>query len=224
MPTYAKNANPLKSFGRAAGAAAVAVALFVAASLMTAGSAQAQMASIEDALGELSIGSPDAPVTLHEYSSLTCPHCASFHTGALTEIKKNFVDTGKVRVVFHDFPLDNLALAGIALARCAGPERNVDFFDMLYQTQANWSGSDQPLQALTALARFYGLSADDVMTCLSSDELLQTIQANRDRDSDLYGIQSTPSFMLEGKKIVGSMSYEDFEDVLNKALAAKGAN
>lgn len=231
MPTYADNAptntnvvglNVMKSKAQALWACSIA---FIAALAVIAPlSANAEVATVEDALSEMSIGSADAPVTLHEYSSLTCPHCASFHTGALPQIKKNFVDTGKVRIVFHDFPLDNLALAAVALARCAGPKRNVEFFDMLYQTQADWSRSEQPQAALTALARFYGLNQEDVVTCLSSETLIKTIQVNRDRDSDLYGIQSTPSFMLEGKKIEGALTYDDFEDLLNKALAKKGAN
>lgn len=221
MPTFATKVQVLKTTARAGLAA---FALLAAAPLIVPSPAHAQMATPQQALAEMSIGSADAPVTLHEYSSLTCPHCANFHTGALVDIKKNYVDTGKVRVVFHDFPLDNLALAGVALARCAGPGRNVEFFDMLYQTQTDWARSEQPIGALTALARFYGLSADDVTACLSSEELIRTIQTNRDNDSAAFGIQSTPSFMLEGKKIEGALSYDDFKDLLDKALAAKGVN
>ena len=217
MSTYAKNSKVLKSLARVG-----AVLFAVLATLPMA--AQAQMASIQDALAEMSMGSPDAPVTLHEFSSLTCPHCATFHTEALPLIKKNYVDTGKVRIVFHDFPLDGLAEAATALARCAGPGRSVDFFDMLFQTQSNWSRSNNPLGSLTAIARFYGLSADDVATCIGSDELLTAIRDNRERSAATFGIQSTPSFLLEGQKIVGALGYDDFKDLLDKALAAKGAN
>lgn len=217
MSTYGLKTKVFKSLGLVS---VLVAALFVAAPTP----ASAQMVSTKEALSEMSIGSPDAPVTLHEYSSLTCGHCANFHTETLPLIKKNYVDTGKVRIVFHDFPLEPNALAAVALARCAGPERNVDFFDMLYQTQSNWYNATNRLAALTALARFYGLSAEDVNACLNNGELIQAIQNNRDRDSDTFGIQSTPSFILEGKKIVGALTYDDFKDELDKALAAKGAN
>ncbi|MBF0248208.1 MAG: thioredoxin domain-containing protein, partial [Alphaproteobacteria bacterium] len=84
--------------------------------------ARAEVASMENALKEMSIGKADAPVVMNDYSSLTCPHCAAFHTTTLNQIKKDYVDTGKVRVVFHDFPLDRIALAAMMLTRCAGPE------------------------------------------------------------------------------------------------------
>ena len=157
MPTYAANIsvadpNVLKSKAQSLWPQSLAfiAALMAAWAVIAPISANAEVATVEQALSEMSIGSADAPVTLHEYSSLTCPHCATFHAEALPQIKKNYVDTGKVRIVFHDFPLDNLALAAVALARCAGPKRNVEFFDMLYQTQADWSRSDQPQAALTA--------------------------------------------------------------------------
>lgn len=185
-------------------------------------SARAQMASSAQAMGEMSIGKADAPVTLNEYSSLTCPHCARFHTKTLPQIKKDYVDTGKVRIVFNDFPLDGLATGALVIARCSGPERFPDFFDMLYQTQADWSRAEKPLGSLIALARFYGLSGEDVTACLNDQNLVSFVQANRDRASSLYGITSTPSFMLEGEKIEGALSYDEFKDKLDKALAAKG--
>lgn len=217
MSTYAANFKVLKSLGLMI---AMACALFVAAPQ----GAQAQMASTKDALGEMSIGSPDAPVTLHEYSSLTCGHCANFHTGALPEIKKNYVDTGKVRVVFHDFPLDNLAFAAAMIARCAGPERHFELFDRLYQSQQSWARSDNPRAALVAIARFSGLSAQDVDACLQNEDLAKGIQVSSQNGQDLYAIQSTPTFILEGKKIQGALNYDAFKDELDKALATKGAN
>lgn len=217
MPTYA---SKFRGF-----ALMVAIAFIGGGALftLTPADARAEAASTEAALGELSLGSADAPVVLHEYSSLTCPHCASFHADTLPAIKKAYVDTGKVRIVFHDFPLDNLALAALVIARCSGPERNVDFFNMLYDTQADWSRASNPRAALVALARFYGLDGNDVTTCLGNQALINAIVANRDKASDLYAIQSTPSFVLEGEKIEGALGFDVFKDKIDRALAAKGA-
>ena len=212
MPTYTK------IFRGFALMAAMASALFA----LSPATARAEVASTEAALAELSLGSADAPVVLQEYSSLTCPHCARFHADVLPTLKKEYIDTGKVRLVFNDFPLDNMALSALVIARCSGPERNVDFFNMLYETQADWSRAANPLAALVALARFYGMNADDVTACLSNQQLIDTIVANRTKASDLHGIQSTPTFILDGEKIEGAMSFDVFKEKLDKALAARG--
>ncbi|MCW8915026.1 MAG: DsbA family protein [Magnetovibrio sp.] len=217
MPTYTNTFKFLKSLS-------AALALVFGAVVSLPNMAQAQLVSTDKALEEMSMGDPNAPVVLHEYSSLTCGHCANFHMKSLPELKKNYVDTGKVRIVFHDFPLEPRAVAAVAIARCAGSPRNVEFFDMLYQTQENWARSEQFIASLTALARFYGLSSEDVITCLSDEKLMTTIQKNRDRDSANFGIKSTPSFILEGKLIEGALSADDMSDLLDKALAKKGVN
>ena len=185
--------------------------------------ARAEVASADVAMSEMSLGSADAPVVLHEYSSLTCPHCARFHSDTLPAIKKEYVDTGKVRIVFHDFPLDNLALAAQMIVRCSGAERNIDFFNMLFDTQPDWSRASNPRAALVALARFYGLDAVDVNTCLTDEKLMNAIIADRTNASDLYDIQSTPTFILNGKKIEGALAFGEFKTEIDKALAAKGA-
>ncbi len=213
MPTYM---NKIRGF-------ALLTALIGALFALAPSGAQAQVASTAEALSEMSLGNADAPVVLHEYSSLTCPHCAKFHSDILPDIKKAYVDTGKVRIVFHDFPLDGLALAAQMIVRCSGKERNVDFFNMLYDTQADWSRASNPRAALVALARFYGLNGDDVNTCLTNETLMNTINNNRNKSSDLHNIQSTPSFILEGEKIEGALPFDVFKEKIDKALAAKGA-
>lgn len=183
---------------------------------------RAEPAATAQAMSEMSIGSPDAPVVMHEYSSLTCPHCADFHKDTLPAIKKDYVDTGKVRIVFHDFPLGNLALGAMMIVRCAGPERNIDFFNMLYDTQTDWARAENPHAALVTLSRFYGLSADDVDACLGNTELMTAIQAAQQDAVNAYGIDSTPTFIIDGQKIAGGLPYGDFQKVLDKALAAHG--
>lgn len=216
MSIYSIKAHFTKSL---ASAAFLAVAVLFSAPQM----ARAEMAPINDALAEMSIGSPDAPVTLNEYSSLTCGHCANFHVVTLPEIKKNYVDTGKVRIVFHDFPLDNLAFAAAMISRCAGSARHFELFDRLYHTQENWARSEDPRSALIAIARFSGLTAEDVDQCLTSEELTKGVQAASQADQALYNINATPTFVINGEKIEGAINYDDFKGVLDKALAAANA-
>lgn len=212
MPTFAKNKFHL----------ALMAAIVAAFTGFTGLSAHAEMVGLEQAMQPMTVGSPDAPVVMHEYSSLTCPHCAAFHSETLPKIKKDYVDTGKVRIEFHDFPLGGLALGAQMIVRCSGPERNVDFFNMLYETQTDWARSDNPLGALVALARFYGMSAEDVNACLANKDLHRAISENAQSASDMYGIDSTPTFIIDGKVVPGNLPYGDFQDILDEALAAKG--
>ncbi len=179
--------------------------------------------NLKQVMAEMSIGSPDAPVTLYEYSSLTCPHCAAFHAETLPLIEKNYVKPGKVRVVFRDFPLDGLATGALMIVRCSAPKRRVDFFDMLYSTQGEWARSKSPMASIIALARFFGMRKDDVNTCLSNQPLLNAIQANTKAAVKRYGLDSTPSFVVNDKVVAnGALSYAEFAAILDKALAAKG--
>lgn len=217
MPTYANTFRSLALLTALVGAGAGAM------TALAPDPARAEVAPTDVAMTEMSIGSKDAPVVLHEYSSLTCPHCAAFHADTLPLIKKEYVDTGKVRIVYHDFPLDNTALSAMMIVRCSGPERNVDFFNMLYETQTDWSRSSNPLGALVALARFYGMDGTDVQSCLGNQGIIDAIMAARASATDIYNIQSTPTFILDGEKIEGAQSFDAFKDHLDKALAAKGA-
>jgi len=218
MPTYAD-----QSWGRRFMALTVVLLSVTALSVVLASSAaRAQMASPEQAQSVMSLGRADAPVTLHEYASLTCGHCAHFSKVTLPQIKKEYIDTGKVRVVFNDFPLDGLATGAIMIARCAGPDRFVDLTDILFQTQATWRDSDNPLQSLVALVRFYGLSSEDVKACLNNKKLLKFVQDSKSKAANLYNITATPTFILEGKKIEGAQPFDVFKTALDEALAAKG--
>jgi len=172
-------------------------------------------------MAEKSIGSPSAPVTMIEYSSLTCSHCAAFHTSTLPSIKKDYIDTGKVRMVFWDFPLGNLAMAATMIARCSGQDNYVAMRNALFLSQETWARSDAPFDAIAGIARLSGMSVDDLENCLDDRELLKALEAKAKDASENLGVKSTPTFFIEGTMVPGNLPYEDFKDLLDKALAKK---
>ncbi len=181
--------------------------------------ATAENAPLQEALATKTMGNPQAPVTLTEFASLTCPHCANFHQNYLPAIKKDFIDTGKVKLVFVDFPLDGLALAGSMLARCAGEKRYFGFIDVLFRSQLTWSQSPNPRQALMQVARLGGMSDADFETCVADQPLLTGIRKNADDGAKEHGITSTPRFLIDGKK-VEMRSFEELHGLLQKAVGS----
>ena len=143
------------------------------------------------------IGDPAAPVTIIEYASLTCPHCARFHTDILPEVKEKVIGTGKARLVFRDFPLDQVALRASALVRCALPPQRGPMLDLLFQTQSTWGASQDPIGALTQIGNAAGMSSEAVSSCLNDQSVLDAVIAQRLEGEQKYKINSTPSFIIE---------------------------
>ena len=177
--------------------------------------------ALNDILPEMSLGSPDAPVTIYEHSSLTCGHCAHFHTTTLPKIKEKYIDTGKVRLVFRDFPLGQLALVAAMLPHCAGPERYFGFLDVLFRTQGQWAAAENPAVALQQITRMGGMSKDEFGACLDRKDLYRAIRERALDDQTVYGIDATPTFRIGGETIAGALPFEDFEKVIDAALAKK---
>ncbi len=165
------------------------------------------------------LGDANAPVTMIEYSSLTCPHCASFHANTLPDIMKNYIVTGKVRLVYRHFPIDQPALYAAALAECAGHDRFFDFLEVLFGSQNTWSRNANPLAALTNIGRLGGLKADAIAACFGDKEMLDRILASRIEGAKEYDINSTPTFIVNGEKLVGAQPYEMFVDVFERLLS-----
>lgn len=177
--------------------------------------APAQAADPKD---EIVLGSPSAKITVVEYFSMTCSHCAQFDIETLPELRKNWVDTGKVRFIFRDFPLDRLALRGAQLGRCLAADRGPDtyarFVELLMKSQSEWARSKDPLQALEASARLAGMSKERIDAC-SADKALETfILEGQFKAEKEYNINSTPSFLVNGKMVPGAMPYEAFDKLL----------
>lgn len=168
-------------------------------------------------LPEKSFGPADAKVTIVEYASVTCHHCMNFHTETWPKLKSKYVDSGKVRFVFREFPLDALATAGFMLARCSGDDKWYAVLDMLYKTQEGWAHSPQPADALIATMRQTGMNKEQFEKCLSDQKLLDAVTAIRKRGTEL-GVSSTPTFFINGEKHMGAMSLEQFDKILEPLL------
>lgn len=182
--------------------------------------ARAEIASDKEATEEKVVGDPNAKVTVIEYASLGCPHCANFHFDVYPKIKKEYVDTGKVKFIFRDFPLGTPSVAAAMIARCAGSKRYFAMIDIFFKAQHQWSHAPNPLEALKKTARFGGMSSADVDACIANQALLNSIQERAQAAQLDYEINSTPSFVIEGRKIAGGLPYADFKKVLDEALAA----
>ncbi len=175
---------------------------------------------LEKMLEEKVIGDPNAPVTIIEYASLGCPHCRSFHADTLPQIKKNYIDTGKAKLVYRDFPLGQRALAASMIARCAGPVRYFAMLEILFRDQPQWTQAQDAFASLQASAKKGGMSGAQVDQCLRFEPLLLGIRQQAQHAQDTYGIRSTPSFLVETKgetqKIEGAISYGEFSQILNR--------
>jgi protein-disulfide isomerase len=167
-------------------------------------------------LPEMSLGDDKAPVTMVEYASMTCPHCAAFHAQTYPELKKKYIETGKMRFIFREFPLDQLAAAAFMLARCAGPERYFPMIEVLFSKQRDWAVR-APLAPLLTISKQAGLSEQAFNDCLKDQKLLDSIEEIRQRGTQ-YGVQSTPTFFINGKLFRGNGTLADLEKEIEPYL------
>ena len=179
----------------------------------------AGVASFTDTIKEMVIGQADAPLTIVEYASLGCSHCASFHHDTYPQLKKDYIDTGKVKFVFRDFPLGTPALAATMIARCSGSQRYFGFVDMFFRAQPQWSRASNPLDALIKVARFGGMSPADVQACISNQKLLDHIQGLKKKAYEEDGVNSTPYFVIGTEKLSGGLPYDEFKKIVDRELA-----
>jgi protein-disulfide isomerase len=193
-----------------------AITLFIAVFALMAGSALAQVPA--HATAEKVLGRADAPVTIIEYASMTCPHCASFHRNTLPAIKKQFIDTGKARLIMRDFPLDRIALQAATVARCAPEGQYFNVIDALFRSQERWAQSPDPTAAIAGIARLSGMSRETVDSCLASEALQRDVLEDRLTGERSHGVQSTPSFVINGQTIAGDRGPDAFIDIINQKL------
>ncbi|MHA7883832.1 DsbA family protein [Nitratireductor rhodophyticola] len=170
-------------------------------------------------LPEKSFGADDAPVTVIEYASLTCPHCRTFHMTTWPAVKEKYVDTGKIRFLMREFPFDPRASAGFMLARCSGEDRWYATLDLLYRSQENWARVSDATSALKSIMGMTGMSGADVEACLTDQELLNKITAVMETGKS-FGVDSTPTFFINGQKHKGALTIEQFSEIVDPLIAA----
>jgi protein-disulfide isomerase len=204
-------------------------ALLAASALLgSAPPALAQTIPVDDLmkpgpLPDLVEGKADAPVTVIEYASMTCPHCANFHKTTYPALKTKYIDTGKVRFIFREFPLDELAVAGSMLARCAAGEKAANgekalaMIDVLFNAQDKWAVRD-PIPALLQIAKQAGFTQATFDACLKDQKLYNDILAMRERGSKEYKVESTPTLFINGKLLKGGVSIEELDKAIQPLL------
>jgi protein-disulfide isomerase len=162
-------------------------------------------------LGDQIQGQADAPVTIVEYASMTCPHCSHFHETTYPEMKKKYIDTGKVRFIFREFPLDQLALAASMLARCAGNDKFFPLIDAFFAQQKEWAAVQKPLQPMLTIAKQAGFTEQTFNECLTNQQLEQNIKESATRAAQKFKVNSTPTFFINGKMFRGALTPDELD-------------
>jgi len=171
--------------------------------------------------GDVALGSDKAPVTIIEYASMTCPHCAHFSETTFPELKKRYIDTGKVRFIFREFPFDPVAAAGFMLARCAGKDHYMAVIETLFAKQGEWAVDQAHARGpLQNIAKQLGFTDETFKACLTNQKVLDDIEAVRNRAVQKLGVNSTPTFFINGKKLTGDVPIETLAKEIDPYLKA----
>jgi protein-disulfide isomerase len=174
-----------------------------------------EMAIFED---DRILGSATAPITIIEYSSLTCPHCAAFHADALPRIKETWIADGRARLVYRHFPLGAIALRAAAVANCIEGARYFGFLDLLFKSQQRWAKSGDPLKMLGQMARLAGLSQEKFEACANDEAEMDRILERRQDGVKTYGVKSTPTLIVNGRKVEGARSFDYMEKIFREIV------
>jgi len=184
--------------------------------------ANAQDADVDtSSVVEMSLGNPDAPVTVIEYASFTCPHCADFHANQFKQLKANYIDSGKINFIHRDVYFDRFGLWASMVARCGGEDRYFGIIDMIYDQQKEWIGSGDAVgiaDRLRKIGKVAGLDADQVDACLADQDKAKTLVAWFQQNSEEHDINSTPSLVINGEKY-SNMSYQELSTIIDEKLA-----
>jgi protein-disulfide isomerase len=183
--------------------------------------ASAQDVSVEELmqpgpLGDEALGDDKAPVTIVEYASMTCPHCAHFATTTFPKLKEQYIDTGKVRFIFREFPFDDLAAGAFMLARCAPKDQYFPLIEVLFQQQDKWvvRPPASPADALLTIVKQAGFTKQSFEECLANQKILDGIEQVRNRAVEKFKVDSTPTFFINGKRLKGDISLEELEKAI----------
>ena len=163
-------------------------------------------------------GDENAPITVIEYASLSCPACKAFHDGAYSVLMTDYVEKGHARLIYRDFPLNPPAYATAMLARCAPEEQFFDVIGLFFETQRQWATSQNVVGELLTIARQIGFTQEEFETCLTNQSLLDDLNAVKNRASEEFGVSSTPTFFINGETIRGAMTEETLREEMSSRL------
>jgi protein-disulfide isomerase len=186
-------------------------------------SARAQNVNVADlmapgALPDRVLGSEKAPVTVVEYASMTCSHCARFHTAVYPDFKKKYIDAGKVRFILREFPLDPIAAGAFALARCLPEDKYYPFVEVLFEQQKNWAFVPDPPKALLGMAKQAGFTEQSFEACLTDQKLAQAIEDTARRANEKFGVNGTPTFFVNGQALRGEATLDALGKVIDPMI------
>lgn len=168
-------------------------------------------------LGDIALGADNAPVTIVEYASMTCSHCARFAVETFPKLKEKYIDTGKVRFILREFPLDPLAAGAFMLARCTSKDKYYSLIDTLFEQQTKWA-VQRPIPPLMAIAKQAGFTEQSFEECLKNQKLLDGIEEVRNRAAQKFKVESTPTFFVNGERLSGALSLEEFDKAIQPYL------
>ena len=175
-----------------------------------------------EALTEKVLGNENAPITLIEYASLTCHHCATFHNEVLPKIKSDYIDTGKLKFIYRDFPLDHYALMASMIARCAGNKKFFTFLKVLFKEQPKWTAAKDPFIALGHIARIGGIGKEEFKSCVGNKAIEDGILKSRIEADREFKIESTPTLIINGEKYDGARTFKKLKKYIDKLLTKSG--
>lgn len=169
-------------------------------------------------LGDKVLGSEDAPVTIVEYASMTCGHCAHFDEVTFPELKSRYIETGKVRYIFREYPLNQPAYAMSMLARCMPADKYFDGVEIMFEQLRSGALSGTFLPALTKLSKQIGFTQESFEECLTNQKLLDALEAEKTRATNEFGVKATPTFFINGEKHSGALSIEEMGKIIDEKM------
>jgi protein-disulfide isomerase len=167
--------------------------------------------------GDHVLGDPKAAITLIEYASFTCPHCAHFHTQILPELKKKWIDTGKVKLIYRDFPLDQVAAKAAQIAECTGNDRYFGVVDLIFRGQPTWATASDPIAELAKPLRIAGMGEKEIKECLANEAKANEVVADA-KGGEILGVNSTPTLFINGQMYSGARSVEELDGAFAKLV------